>query len=286
MHVGSHSKIYRERKLRLIYRKIIIIVVFAMFVYGAFVLVTYLLSWKPNSTSIEGAYTIEPLSVINDIQSKRFLGLIRLNNKILFPERYARKILMTKFPRIREVEIEKHWDSITYKIIERSPDSLACVQTSPTLIFTLKECWYIDSSGVLFGIAPIFSPGIYTIFLIDSSPTNIPETLLPNKINNTFDKFIDELKFVGIHPTMVRYDGADIKIFVDKIFNLKTPLAGYIIFDTSEVTRESGYNEIIERIKLLMTKGPFHIELEESPFDFQYLDMRFADKVYFKFMRD
>ncbi len=260
--------------------------------WGAFVIVLYILcillsqrfAWDRSHIHIDQPKTIQFDELQKGValaQEKYFLFLIRRDNNLLYPKKYITKRLMQDFPRIASLDIQKDWKGIQYRMIERHPAYLACSMNTEKL---LDACWYMDATGMVFDEAPIFSLGVYTLFLLDTPPTALPYRPFHSELLNQLDLFrLGIIQRYGGTIESVEITAHDVIVHIVSLFDQEVPLGSYILLDNNELTTTTGANAVFGRLDLARDKGPFLEKLQSSAMQFKYLDMRFPDKFYFKF---
>ncbi|MDD5032542.1 MAG: FtsQ-type POTRA domain-containing protein [Candidatus Pacebacteria bacterium] len=196
--------------------------------------------------------------------SANILKVFPANNFFLFSEKKTQDKFLAKFTRAVSVSVEKDYpSSLSINIEERSPVALFCEAGG-------KECFFADNTGYIFEKAPFFSAGVFLKFFDERTAENLSvgKTLLERE---EFEKMIGfarrisnsvfpicEIHFVK-DGVCEFWDEDGVKIIINEKddFNL--------IF----ANLETAFSEIFEKEK-------------KTAKDAEYIDLRFGNKVFFK----
>lgn len=90
-----------------------------------------------------------------------YLHLFSRGNIVLYPKSKIRSAIAEKFSRIESFDIKStSLTSIAVHIVERKPKSLWC----ESLQENDARCYFIDDTGLIFDVAPKFSPDVYFVY--------------------------------------------------------------------------------------------------------------------------
>ncbi len=251
------------------------------------------LAWDTNQVTMKGTYIETLPTTLKTFHERRFLGIMRMDNKIFFPARIIERKLLQHYPRLMSVRIDTKWNSIAYTFTEREPVLVVCTTLSPVFpdvesVFSdelIDRCWYVDQDGIVFDTAPRVSGGVYAILIIPSAPEHLPLQVLENaSVVQSLRLFIQELKAFHIDTEVILYNDQDMRFIGTHLFSSTLAHPGSIVFDTHEVLDIPDHGKLLERLQIAMNRGPFfeHIQ-KQGAAGFKYLDMRFSDKFFYKF---
>jgi hypothetical protein len=275
------SKMY-QRKVRQIWIRRA--VAFLVIVIGLYALASWgsqKLAWSSGAMSITGIQATDPADVVASMRGQR-LGFLRFDNHILFSRHHAERVILENTPRIASVDIKKTWSTLTYSITERTASYIVCTP-STDVSRQYNNCWYVDADGIIFDTAPVFSPGVYLTFLITQPPQHLPQLFLQSDRLLSLSILQEALFKNKIVPEIITYGDHDVRVQINRIFDYPVASTSYILFDTQELFSVGGVDAILNRLDLSRTKGPLLERLQTEHEKFEYIDMRFADKFFFKF---
>lgn len=137
----------------------------------------------------------------------------------------------------------------------------------------------MDDEGYVFDEAPYFSDEVYFKFF---GKTNKPEEnpfgsiFLPNNFNKLV-VLIDNIENMKLKPSslLVR-DNDSIELYLSS--NIPPPNAPKILFKS-----DSDFVKITENLQTAIATDPLQSDLKNKYSSLQYIDLRFGNKVYFKF---
>lgn len=219
---------------------------------------------KKIEVSGNGAVTAESIKeiVAEKISGKRG-WLFPQKNFFLIPEREIENALRAEILRIKSAEIKKHpFDELAAIIQERQNSFLACVK---------DKCAFADENGFVFEEAPDFSEGIFLKFYDERGKTEQPAALIGKNI-------------------LPEGETAKLAAFGDLLGKIKVEPAKIILKDESIYEVQTGENwRIILNDKnepkqaLLNLAAALESEIKEPRRKLDYVDLRFGNKVYFKY---
>lgn len=144
-----------------------------------------------------------------------------------------------------------------------------------------EQCWFMTHDGIVFERSPEFSLGVYPVVTLANEPDSLPTGLELERYGVYHDFFIRKKYDHLLTPTRIEPSLLDIRIDVSTIFGIRT--TGYILVDRAEIMSNRGVGYLEERFAALTEKTDIPSRIAENPDQFEYLDVRFVDKVYVKF---
>ncbi len=262
--LGSSKKLRRKR----IIWKLVLGFLILLFIFGCATAFFYISYLRIKKISIEGNSSLSTEKIsgeVSDYLNGKFFRIFPRDNILILPKEAIVSNLLSKFPRIKEVSLNKNFpDSISVKIKERQQEALLCINDSPSA----GGCAFIDKNGYVFEKAPYFSGDVYLKFFDErESPLGtIGFQIIPEE---QFKKLIDFRNFVS---------GENIKI--SKIILKKE---GIYEADTSEewhiLLNEQNEPQIsYENLKISLDS-----KIQGDRQKLEYIDLRFGNKVFYKF---
>lgn len=220
--------------------------------------------------SVSGNVVLDTLDIQNEIFKK-----IEGNKLFFFPKSsyflVSRNSLENKlkeqFSRIENISIKSDGlTTLSVDIVEYGAQYLWCVNN--------EDCFLMDKKGVVYSDAPFFSGSAYTTIVTDSPIEKLPFKALSDSQVSQIEHFSRDLSEINIKPLSFRLISKD-KIEIDFLRNKDV---SKIIVDPKIDTDTS-----LEYIFSALRSEPFGNMFRSSNNKLQYLDIRFSNKVIYKF---
>ena len=276
----------RKSRRKVLRNKIIIILVSLLVL---FVLLGVFSRWhkmKILDFQISGQKVLEAGELAEFIEgelSGNYAFLYSKRNWFIYPRKQLEANLLDKFKRIESLELNVNNDRILELVIkERGASYTWCdhefyndaSQSVVSSVDSYENCYFLDSNGYIFDEAPYFSGNVYFRFFggIDASEKIVGQSIAPGYFTK-LALFKDLVKGMGLEPIMFVLDQPN-----------KTEL--YLAYgDNPKIIFEidSEVKELAENLQSAITTEPFKSELEENYGNLSYIDLRFGNKVYYKF---
>jgi len=237
-----------------------------------------------DSINIEGTNIIDVNNVNSFIKEKlsgKYFYLFNRANGLVYPEGEIYYGLLKEFPRIEELNVSRvGFNTLNIKIKERAGSFLYCGLSLPEdLALVGENCYFVNNDGYVFDKAPYFSGDIYFKFYLSieggqSDPLK-KNILDKNKFYETI-RFIDGLNSLGLKPVYVVVDNSGVySIYLEKRGNINNPKI--ILNETDSL------DSMLNNISLAMGESEFANEIKERYDTLSYIDLRFDNKVIYKF---
>ena len=238
------------------------------------------------------------------------------DNVLLVPESSISDRIMVEFPRVRNVRVERSGlYELVVEVQEREPFGMWCGATrssisKPSLQLEAdtedgdesSNCYFLDKTGYVFSEAPDFSGYVYftyygTLLKSDSlrlyrGKQPIGKRFLPPEKFAALNDFVGVVRRLDLYPVMYekQENGTSLLILEDQGRDV---VSGTLRFNTRDDLSlvAANLSEIVETGALFRQQGvePDSVETlvaSESATgskDFEYIDLRYGNKVYFKF---
>jgi hypothetical protein len=173
--------------------------------------------------------------------------------------------LLKEFPIFASAEVRtKNLRTAQVTVVMRTPKALWCGETREASV----PCLLIDETGVAYEIAAEFAGPVYTTYY-----GSLAEGALPRQ-------YLTEEKFRSLAALVAaleeHQDTRVVSVAADKTGDARLRFAGG--FELIISLQDAG-GDIYERFTLALTAEPFS---EHGIHDFEYLDLRFGDRLYYK----
>lgn len=274
----------KEGRKNALKRKIIIFLFVVLLIFTGLV---FLSNWKEiniQNVQISGNKVIltEDIEkiVLNNLQGK-YLYIIPKSNGLLYPKKRILDQINANHKRIKEINIDTHdFKTLEITLTENTAKYTWCGETpAPTAEDILQKCYFMNDEGYVFDTAPYFSGNVYLKFYgvvktTEHSP--IGYYFAPKKFNNLI-KFYETLTAMNLDTDFFYLkDNGDTEIHLYK--------------DTSATERpvifyktDDNIDHVIENLKSSVFVDPLKSRIEKEYPSLLYIDLRFDNKVYYKF---
>lgn len=265
--LASYKKLQRKR---IIFR--IFAVFFVLFALSAAVVGFFRIPFlKIKEVKIEGNRYVDAeavsLRISNQLNGNYLVFIPKKNILILPKEELAEIILEDK--RIRGAEIDRDFfGKIIIKISERTNEALLCQR---------ENCAFIDKDGFVFEKSPYYSGEAFLKFfdermenasssgpVIDEVETG--KNLLPEE---QFSKIMEFIKESSAHGVAI----SELALKPDGVYEMRVN-EGWIILLNGKNNLKEAY------LNLITVLGS---EIKDNRKKLDYIDLRFGNKVYFKY---
>ena len=224
------------------------------------------------NVEVLGASTISSEALSGMVQKGlegNYAHLFPKSNNLLYPRETILKGVLQEYPRIANADLSlSDINALRLVVSERSPYALWCGEKRQS--GEMGSCYFLDESGYIFGKAPDFNGSVFFEFYGATSGTEVlGAQFLPPEEFKKLAAFADSLRGSTGMPkpnaVVVQKDN-DVTIYLDN---------GRRIF----VTRNADFAEARVNLESVLDSSEFK---ERTPGKFDYIDLRFGNKVYFK----
>ena len=270
----------RRRRVRILFALVGVLAIVST-AYGIS-WISYLPRFSLLSVTVAGTENVSPRIVKAYIETRLFDSLypfLSRQNIFLYPRAELEKQVTEYFPRIRTVEITREAllaKSVVVTVEEREARGRWCTGSG--------ECYLLDESGFIFAPEATSSPSTvqYTFtgtLLSAGSPARAPraggpvgQTFLPEHFLGVFT-LLQELARAGFTPRGALVENLPAQAG-EQDFSI--PLAkGYIL----RVSFGSELEKIVRNLELVLSSDA----LRGRENELEYIDLRFGNRVYYKF---
>jgi cell division septal protein FtsQ len=248
-----------------------------LFILGTFVVVLLLfamlvgVTWLPflriTTVTVVGASSVNTANAEEIVRQRindQYFFIIARDNILLYPKSETIDILKRKFPVIENIEIRHSGlNALTVTITERTTRALWCGE-SPS---SPSPCFLLDKDGVAYAPAADFSGSVYVKYYGAISKSTTKQFVTPDEFH-ALSAVVSSLRsqVEGDAPIAAAIKDGDVHIDFSSGFEL--------IYSS----KDSGA-DVLERFTLARQAEPF---TKHALSDFEYLDLRFGDKLYYK----
>ena len=270
----------QKKRRKILFRKFLLLCVALILLFGIFTYVSSLARLNVSSVEVVGnkiTDSEEIKTVINEKLTGKYLYLFKRSNIFFYPSKEIKLALGENFKRLVNINLSiKDGNVLEVSTEERKGEYVWCGDTFPTPeISSVETCYFMDNSGYIFDEAPYFSGDVYFKFYGKLSDN-------PNPIGMHFDGEFsnllvlkDMLTSIKIEPIALEKTGEDLKVYLASKSSGNSP---HVL-----VRLGSDYQKIVENLQAALETEPLVSDFKNKYSTLLYLDLRFGNKVYFKF---
>ena len=210
----------------------------------------------------------------------KYIWLFPKSNVLIFPRQSLEESLRESFPRISSLSFSlSKKETLSVDISEREGKYIWCGVLPPVPASSEEEkCYFLDESGYVFDDAPYFSGEVYFKFYGEGGLGEDPMgKYFRSQDCHNLIKFKDALSSFGLKPVMISLlQNGNAELYLSRVGR-----EGYgpkIIFKI-----DSDANHIAENLQAALGTEPLMSGFKKKYASLQYIDLRFGNKVYFKF---
>lgn len=264
----------KQKKAKKI-KRIIIVFIFCLFLVGLY----FLSYWKEiniEKVLVEGNIVLDSQKLEEFAEERiqgKYIYLFPKKNFVLSPRSKIKKELTQNFRRIETLNFDNSNPKILkIKITERKPVYTWCGEVPPNPRAEKESCDFMDKEGYAFDQAPYFSGDIYFKFYGPLEDYYFTKNNFSNLV-----VFVENLKLINVTPTALFAKGdGEIEVFLSS--NQEYANAPKIIFNLKD-----DYLKLFQNLKSAIEIDPLKTDFKDKYSSLKYLDLRFINKVYYKF---
>lgn len=255
----------RRRRARLS----LVLVVFLSLVAGGIVGAAYLPAIQVQTVAVAGTQTLSSSTVERFVRERlagTYAYVLPESNIFLYPKARIRSELLSAYPVLASVDVHAvDFHTIAVNLVERQPRALWCPPDG--------GCLFMDENGVAYEEAPAFSEPVYPIyrggFADLSSENELPKQFLSpadfQSLSALVSAIVQKIPDEQLASVSVSDDNDVLMAFAD----------GFVL----KFALQDHGGDIFERFVLALTSD---VLKSHKLSEFQYLDLRFGDKLYYK----
>ncbi len=231
---------------------------------------------------VEGERVVAQKEIIDMAQKElegSYMKIFPKDGIFFYPKEKIIKSIAENFGRISDVEVRRSkLTALTITVVERDPTALWCgkniIEDEGSIT---TSCYFVDETGLIFAPAPHFSGSVYFKYYSEllggaSTVNPIDRRFLSREDFTKTVSFVEELNKVGLKTYQLLIDTQGAYEFF-----LGTG-AGKVV-----VNPEDDYVQLLRNLQVALETKQAEREEEDIALDLEYIDLRFDNKVLFKF---
>lgn len=269
----------RTRRLRLGILFLVLIITIA----GALAYFSFHKRVTINNVVVTGTSIINQFDIVSLVEkdlSGKYYYLYNRGNSLIYPRKEIFANLMVSFPRIKDLSVYRDdFNTLHVGVVERLGSYLYCGSVIPELESEVGEnCYFVNNDGYIFDKAPYFSGSVYFKYYVKINDEENPlgRNIFEADLFHDLVRFSDGISELGFSPISLTVEDNNIySLYLNSISEGVTPK---VIFRT-----DNDLENILSNLSTAMDKPEFADEINSKYSTLQYIDLRFKNKVLYKF---
>ncbi len=282
VHIGDRAREIKKKRKSRTRRTVVLVLVGVLFVIGGIVYLQNIPKFQITKIEVQGTHVISPIEVeetVRDTLVGKYAHLVPKTNALIYPKKKVAEVVTLKYPRAESMTVtHSAWDTLTISIVERESVYLWCGDSVTSETVNGKNCYFADDRGFLFSKAPYFSGIVYLKMfggLSGDGNEIVGKHILDRETFDKMLKFVESVKTLDVIPHgLVFYPNGE------RALLLSTELSEdkqKIIF-TGDAT-----DTVLENLTAALAGDPLKKDFKEKFDSLRYIDLRYPNKVYYKF---
>ncbi|MEK7128551.1 MAG: FtsQ-type POTRA domain-containing protein [Patescibacteria group bacterium] len=263
----------KKRRQRVIFIKIFLFLCAFVFILGGAIYVSRISSLNIKTVTITGNKFIETEAIKTAVEKKlaeKYLWFFPKTNIFIYPTKAIKEELRNELKRLKDIDLSLSYGNILdITVSERTASYVWCGDMPPAPdSLEQAKCNFLDNSGFMFDEAPYFSGEVYFKFY---------GTDLSGVDFNKLISFKKTLEVAGARPAALFIgENGNIKMFLSPENSLS--IEPEIIFKA-----DADFENVAENLQVALSTEPLKSNFKNKYSSLEYIDLRFGNKVYFKF---
>ncbi len=221
-----------------------------------------------------------------DVLAEPWLGIVAQDNILLLPRNRLHEVLTSVSPAIKSTDVDiTGLRSFRVTLTEREPSAQLCARTASE---ELNQCRLVDGTGFVFSTnqsEATSTPSLtYTV-------NNIPESgerLMPTSVFSTLSSFANTLPELDLYPEQIdikEQGDADVTVYSQENPTATSSSVNIKINIYDDLSQSFANLQTVLGKNSLATSTSNEVNpngSEVSPFTFEYIDLRFENKVFYQ----
>lgn len=275
---SPHLLELKKKRRRFILSKILISIFALLAIFAGLVYISRIPVLNIKSIEILGSRAID-IEMVRSIVEKEIAGdylwFFPKTNLLFYPKKNIKKEISSQFRRLQDVNLKLDNSKILYiSLTEREGKYIWCGEDLPRNGTELKDhaCSFMDADGYVFAEAPYFSGEIYFKFY---GP--LMDHYFSPDIFGKIIAFKDTLITLGIKPAFLyTKNDEDIEIYLASNTSLSN--SPKII-----LRKDFDLEKFSLNLEAALNTEPLQSNFKNKYSSLEYIDLRFGNKVYYKF---
>lgn len=280
----------QKKRRKIFFRKVGFFILVLFFLSGAFTYISSLSKLNIHDIEVVGNKITDTEDIKNVVSEKlagKYLFLFKRSNIFFYPKEEIKLALGENFKRLININLSiKDENVLEVSTEERKGEYVWCGENLPTPeISAIEQCYFMDEGGYIFDEAPYFSGDVYFKFYGLTHRSTTEGLVSPNEnpagsyfIQGDFNQLVilkDMLSGINLHPVALEKSGEDYKVYLASKSAARNP---HILVKTN-----ADFQKAAENLQASLETEPLKSDFKNKYASLEYLDLRFGNKVYYKF---
>jgi cell division septal protein FtsQ len=281
----SPEHIERKRKLRKI--KIAVMSGVAIVLVVASILATRIDSFLVKSIHVHGNKVVldeHIISTADEVLEGNYFFVVPRRNSFFIPRQSIKEQIVSEFLRIEHVSLSlDEVGKLSIHVVEREPTAVWCKSRIEESERNRDECYFMDTSGFVFASAPEFSGSVFFKYFgsLEMEENPIGKQFLSPEEFASLRGLILSLRSIGIQPISLNLNQSSDIIIEISDRDMNSPLAGSQL----RLNHEEDFEQVYADIQSVLRNPDFINEYEKKG-NLSYMDFRFGNRVFYKFLSE
>jgi len=266
----------KKGRRRVILVKILLSVFALLVIFAGLVYISRVPFFNIKGVEITGNKAVDAENIKISIEKEiagNYLKLFPKTNILFYPKNNIKKELFNQFKKLKDINFSiKDNKILEVSVTEREAKYLWCGENLVVGAPSDEKCSFVDESGYVFELAPYFSGNVYFKFFGPLAG----DYFFPDIFGKVL-AFKDTLIHMGFKlVSLYILDNGDIKIFLSN--SDKTLIGPYITLKA-----DSDFQKVAENLQTALSTEPLQSNFKNKYSSLEYIDLRFGNKVVYKF---
>ncbi len=267
--LDKNSELRRSRRTKLFFVCLLLV----LLILGGIVGFLRKKEFQISKITIIGTQSLDADSILKTAQdylNGHYAIIIPKTNTLLLSKPELVRYILEQIP-----SIEK--STVTFK--EKNSIEISVTEKKPSYVWCGTSCYFLDDTGMIYEPSPQFTQGVFITFTggtVDENP--IKSHIISEKEFSGTLKILAALDQLAIHVVGVNFENDTTVVHIDSmrgtVLGPKTQLV---------LTKDEASQNVFNTLSLLMNDKVFTGILATKGNLLQYIDIRFPDKIYYKF---
>lgn len=274
----------KKRRKKIFLKKLYYVLGASLLVLVAFALLSRIDKINISQVEISGNKIIDTEKIQAIVDQKltgSYFKIFPRTNIFFYPKQDIVSGLASDLKRLKNINLSIRENKILQVSVEERKGLYVWCGASPETVIadeTKSSCYFLDDSGFIFDQAPYFSGDIYFRFYgaIDDMQNPAGQYFSQNDFSRlvSLKEMLEEL---DIRPVALQEVGdGDVKIYLAN--ESTSPMGPEIMFKMS-----ADFKKLVENLQSALATDPLKTDFKKKYASLLYIDLRFGNKVYFKF---
>jgi Tfp pilus assembly protein PilZ len=228
----------------------------------------------------ETVHTEDITEVVQETIAGKVLWIFPRDTVLFYKKSRVRSVVVDTFSRVESVRLStSDFDVLNVSITEHQPEFLWCGDVAGE---GLRDCYYMDKTSYIFSHAPYFTDNVYLKFT--GSHFDVPTDPLRFSVFelDRIEQVLQLRELLGDGGIVVNKiaveDHGDYMLYLDMVDGFRLGPESRLIVNLTDTNER-----ILEDLQVAFRTPGFREKLEAHPERLEYIDLRFTDKIVYRF---